>query len=58
MLLILAFVAGCGFGVLRARRRGGNTADQVQYGLAHGFAALVLVAALALLGGLFGLTPG
>jgi hypothetical protein len=57
MILILAFIAGCVFGVVRARVRGGSTADQVQYGLAHGFAALVLTAALALVLGLFGHAP-
>lgn len=57
MILILAFIAGGIFGVVRARARGGSTADQVQYGLAHGFAALVLTAAVALLLGLFGRAP-
>lgn len=58
MILILAFLAGAALGVFRARARGGNRADQVQYGLAHGFAGLVLVAVFALMAGLFGLTPG
>ncbi|MGF1657965.1 MAG: hypothetical protein ACFCUS_00870 [Rubrimonas sp.] len=57
MILILAFIAGAALGWLRAARRGGATADRVQYAFAHGFAALVAAAALALLLGLFGLSP-
>jgi hypothetical protein len=57
MILILAFIAGCAFGVVRARARGGSRADQVQYGLAHGFAALVALAFLSLIAGLFGYAP-
>lgn len=57
MILILAFLAGAAFGVVRARRRGGSPADQAQYGFAHGFAALVAVATLSLIAGLFGHAP-
>jgi hypothetical protein len=57
MILVLAFLAGAAFGVWRARARGGNAADQVQYGLAHGFAALVGMAVIALVLGLFGYAP-
>jgi hypothetical protein len=57
MILILAFIAGAALGTIRARARGGSRADQVQYALAHGFAGLVLVAALALVLGLVGLSP-
>ena len=57
MVLILAFFAGAAVGWLRAARRGGAVADRVQYAFAHGFAALVLAAALALILGLFGLSP-
>jgi len=40
MILIIAFILGVALGAVRARRRGGNRADIVQYGLAHGVAAL------------------
>lgn len=53
MILALAFLAGAGLGALRARRAGGGAADMAQYAAAHGFAALVAVAALALIWGLF-----
>lgn len=49
--LVLAFIAGLGFGGLRARRRGGNGWDVAQYAMAHGLAALVAVAlALVVIG--------
>lgn len=57
MILILAFAAGVALGVYRARERGGSRADQVQYGLAHGFAALVGMAVLALVMGFAGFSP-
>lgn len=57
MILILAFAAGVALGVQRARKRGGTRADQIQYGLAHGFAGLVLAAALSLFLGFAGLSP-
>lgn len=57
MILVLAFAAGGAFGVWRARARGGSVADQAQYGLAHGFAALVGMAVIALVLGLFGYAP-
>jgi hypothetical protein len=57
MILVLAFAAGVVLGVARARQRGGTRADQVQYGLAHGFAALVGVAAIALVLALAGFSP-
>jgi hypothetical protein len=57
MILILAFLVGAAFGYRRAQARGGTRADQVQYALAHGFAALVLTAAVALILGLAGLSP-
>lgn len=58
MVLILAFLAGAAVGAWRARGRGGSTADMVQYGLAHGLAALVAAAALALIAALAGYAPG
>ena len=54
MILILAFIAGAALGVQRARARGGTRADQIQYGLAHGFAALVAMAVVALILGFAG----
>jgi hypothetical protein len=57
MVLILVFLAGAVFGWMRARRRGGGTADRAQYAFAHGFAALILAAAFALVLGLFGFSP-
>lgn len=57
MILAVAFIAGAALGAVRARRRGGTGADMVQYGLAHGFAAGVLVALGALAFGLAGVSP-
>ncbi|PIP98350.1 MAG: hypothetical protein COW75_00150 [Rhodobacterales bacterium CG18_big_fil_WC_8_21_14_2_50_71_9] len=58
MILIIAFILGVALGAVRARRRGGNRADIVQYGLAHGVAALVLTAGVALIAALAGFSPG
>jgi hypothetical protein len=57
MILILAFIAGVWLGVSRAKARGGSQADQIQYGLAHGFAALVAMAVVSLVLGFAGLSP-
>lgn len=57
MILVLAFLAGFTLGVLRARRRRGSVADQVQYGFAHGLAGLVLAAFAALIAALAGFSP-
>lgn len=57
MILALAFAAGFGFGAMRARNRGGTPADMVQYGVAHGVAAGVLMVAGALVFGLVGGSP-
>lgn len=35
MLLTIVFLAGFAFGWLRARRRGGDRLDQLQYGAVH-----------------------
>lgn len=53
MILALAFLAGAGLGAFRAKRAGGGSADIAQYAAAHGFAALVATALLAVLWGLF-----
>jgi len=57
MILAFAFVAGGALGWARAARRGGTTADRLQYALAHGLAATVGMAALALVAGFFGASP-
>jgi hypothetical protein len=57
VILIVAFGLGFAVGWRRAARRGGATADRVQYGFAHGLAALVATAFGALLAGLLGLSP-
>lgn len=49
MILVIAFVLGFALGWVRATRRGGQTMDKLQYGVAHGLALLVL----ALFGNLF-----
>ena len=49
MLIAIAFVLGFGVGWMRAARRGGTIPDRVQYGLAHGIpAALVVLAAIVI----------
>ena len=57
MVLILAFLVGFAIGWRRAAARGGATADKVQYGFAHGFAGLLLMAVAALVLGFAGLSP-
>jgi hypothetical protein len=57
MILGLAFLAGFALGWRRAARRGGTTPDRVQYGFAHGFAALAATAAASLFMGFLGLSP-
>jgi hypothetical protein len=57
MVLILAFIAGFALGWRRAAARGGVRADKIQYGFAHGFAALLLTMILALVLGFLGLSP-
>ncbi|WP_233416896.1 hypothetical protein [Halovulum marinum] len=49
MIPLIAFAAGFAFGWLRARRRGGNRLDKLQYGAGHGiFAAILALAAVIL----------
>lgn len=38
MLPLLAGIIGAGYGWWRAGKRGGNTADKLQYAAAHGIA--------------------
>lgn len=42
MLYIASFVVGLGLGWFTAGKRGGNTADKLQYGLVFGLIAMVL----------------
>jgi len=49
MLLVIAAVAAGTIGWMRAARRGGNTADRVQYALAHAIPATLAVLALQIL---------
>lgn len=48
MILLAAFAGGMVFGWQRAGRRGGDRADKVQYGIAHGI-AFALAAFLGLI---------
>ena len=38
MFAVACLIFGCILGWVRATRRGGQTADKVQYAIAHGFA--------------------
>lgn len=42
MIILAAFLLGCAVGWFRAARRGGTTADRVQFALAHGIPAALL----------------
>ncbi len=49
MLVAIAFIGGCALGWYRAEKRGGTTADKVQYALAHGIpAGLITLAAVVI----------
>lgn len=55
MLPVIAFLLGFAFGWQRARARGGDRLDQLQYGAVHGilltivaFAAIVIVERMTL----------
>ena len=49
MIVLVAFALGCGVGWMRAARRGGKTADRLQYALAHGIPAALLALILVTL---------
>jgi hypothetical protein len=49
MYFTLAFLIGFAFGWQRAKRRGGNRLDKLQYGAVHGI-IFVLVALILLVG--------
>jgi hypothetical protein len=42
LIAIVLFVIGAVIGWRRAARRGGNTADKLQYALAHGIPAFLI----------------
>lgn len=48
MIILLAFIAGFALGWLRAARRGGSTADRLQYGFAHAIPATLLALAFVI----------
>ncbi len=48
MILPVAFICGFAIGWWRAQKRGGTTADKVQYGAAHGIAVSLLALAVTL----------
>ena len=54
MGLVVVFVLGFAFGWWRAKRRGGNRLDQLQYGAGHGIALTLAALALGILLGHLG----
>lgn len=57
MIILGAFLLGCLVGWMRARRRGGTTADRVQYALAHGIPAALLGLVIVILSVRWGAAP-
>ena len=57
MLVWLVFFLGCGFGWLRATRRGGTTPDRIQYALAHGIPAGLLALVVVVVSARMGWLP-
>ena len=55
MLLLLAFVLGALLGWHRARRRGGDRLDRLQYAAVHGILFLLVALAAGVLAGRRGL---
>jgi hypothetical protein len=55
MLLVVTFLAAGALGWVRAGRRGGNTADKVQYALAHAIPATLAVLFVQILAARLGL---
>ncbi len=49
MVPLLGLVIGFAFGWMRAKKRGGNRLDCLQYGAGHGIAFFVLFFALAII---------
>lgn len=43
MLYLLAFIIGLGLGAYTAGKKGGNTADKIQYGLVFGMLAMLFL---------------
>lgn len=50
MTLILIFIGFFAFGMIRAKRAGGQIVDQLRYGVIHGLAAVLVVYAIATIG--------
>lgn len=57
MLIAIAFALGFAVGWFRAARRGGGLPDRIQYGLAHGIPAGLLVFAAVVIGARMGWLP-
>ena len=49
MLVAAAFVLGCALGWYRATRRGGTMPDRIQYALAHGIPAALIMLVLVVI---------
>lgn len=54
MLLAVAFALGAVFGWYRARRRGGDRLDKLQYAAAHGILFTLVMLAVILIASRFG----
>ncbi|MCK0143543.1 hypothetical protein [Aliiroseovarius sp. F20344] len=50
MVVIVALVLGAVFGVLRAKKRGGNRLDMAQYGAVYGIGLALIVIFLVIIG--------
>ena len=57
MIILAAFLIGFVVGWLRARRRGGTTADRIQYALAHAIPAALLGLIFVIVGVRYGSGP-
>jgi len=53
MLYLIAFIIGLGLGWITAGKRGGNTADKLQYGVVFGLLAMLLLMAAIMIIGAF-----
>lgn len=54
MLVLIGFALGCALGWYRAARRGGRLADRIQYALAHGIPAGLIVLVVLVAAGRLG----
>ena len=55
MILPFVFLAGAAFGWYRAHRRGGQLLDKLQYAVAHGLAAFLVVLVVSIVSDRIGL---